>query len=87
MGGEQIAGRFGMVRTGPFPPGEQWSGLVAALEPSRRLHHHTHGTLTKLDTYLHLRTTGVISSLLRLIRSAAIRLLTAEQSVTCGVGW
>jgi hypothetical protein len=81
--GEQIAGRFGMVRTGPFPTGEQWSGLVAALEPSLRLHHHTHGTLTKLDNYLHQRTTGMIGSLLRLIRSAAIQaVLDGSERIT-----
>jgi hypothetical protein len=81
--GEQIAGRFGMVRTGPFPPGEQWSGLVAALEPSLRLHHHINGTLTKLDSYLHQRTTGMIGSLLRLIRSAAIQaVLDGSERIT-----
>jgi hypothetical protein len=70
--GQQIAGRFSMIRTGPFPRGDEWSALIAALEASLRLHAHTPGTLTKLDTYLHQRTNGMIGSLLRLVRSAAI---------------
>ena len=71
--GEQIAGRFGMVPTGPFPLGPDWTALVGAVEASLRLHHHTGGTLTNLDQYLHQRTAGMIGSLLRLIRSAAIQ--------------
>ncbi|MGC4857232.1 TniB family NTP-binding protein [Micromonospora sp. DT4] len=71
--GEQIAGRFGMVPTGPFPPGPDWTALVGALEASLRLHHHTPGTLAELDRYLHQRTAGMIGSLLRLIRSAAVQ--------------
>ncbi len=71
--GQQIAGRFSMVNTGPFPRGEEWSALIAALEASLRLHAHVPGTLTKLDGYLHQRTTGMIGSLLRLIRSAAVQ--------------
>ena len=70
--GEQIAGRFGMVRTGPFGRDAQWTALIAALEDSLRLHHHRPGTLTQLDGYLHQRTNGMIGSLLWLIRSAAI---------------
>jgi hypothetical protein len=70
--GEQIAGRFGMVRTGPFGQDPQWTALIAALEDSLRLHRHRPGTLTKLDRYLHQRTHGMIGSLLWLIRSAAI---------------
>jgi hypothetical protein len=71
--GEQIAGRFGMIRTGPFPPGEEWTGLLAALDASLRLHAHVPGTLVKHSTYLHQRTTGMIGSLLRLVRGAAIQ--------------
>ena len=73
--GEQIAGRFSMIRTGPFPRGAQWAGLVAALEHSLRLHRHTPGTLPGLDQYLHSRTSGRIGSLLRLIRSAAVQVI------------
>jgi hypothetical protein len=71
--GQQIAGRFSMIRTGTFPRGGEWSALIAALEASLRLHAHTPGALTKLDAYLHQRTTGMIGSLLRLIRSAAVQ--------------
>jgi hypothetical protein len=39
--GQQIAGRFSMIRTGPFGHGEEWSALVAALETSLRLHEHS----------------------------------------------
>src|SRR2546421_2684843 len=67
--GQQIAGRFSMIHTGPFPRGDEWSALVAALENSLRLQAHTPGTLSQLDTYLHQRTRGMIGSLLRLIRS------------------
>ncbi len=70
--GEQIAGRFGIVRTGPFGQDQQWTALIAALEDSLRLHHHRPGTLTSLGRYLHQRTHGMIGSLLWLIRSAAI---------------
>lgn len=71
--GEQIAGRFSMTRTGPFGRGEQWHSLVAALEDSLRLHHHSDGTLTELASYLHSRSGGMIGSLLRLVRSAAVQ--------------
>jgi hypothetical protein len=71
--GEQIAGRFSMVRTGPFACDEQWSTLTAALEDSLRLHRHRPGTLPQQARYLHQRTGGMIGSLLWLIRSAAIQ--------------
>ena len=71
--GEQIAGRFSMVRTGPFACDEQWATLIAALEGSLRLHRHRPGTLPQLARYLHQRTGGMIGSLLWLIRSAAIQ--------------
>jgi hypothetical protein len=81
--GEQIAGRFGMVRTGPFAQDPQWTALIAALEDSLRLHHHRSGTLTKLDRYLHQRTHGMIGSLLWLIRSAAINaVLDSTEKIT-----
>ena len=71
--GEQIAGRFGMIRTSAFPRSEYWTGLVSALEDSLRLHHHQPGALAGLEEYLHRRTGGMIGSLLRLIRGAAIQ--------------
>jgi hypothetical protein len=79
--GEQIAGRYSMVRTGPFPRDAQWTTLVAAIEGSLRLHRHQPGALPALAGYLHERTGGMIGSLLWLIRSAAIQAVTdgAEQ--------
>jgi hypothetical protein len=71
--GEQIAGRYSMVRTGPFPRDGQWATLVSAVEGSLRLHRHQPGTLPDLAGYLHQRTSGMIGSLLWLIRSAAIQ--------------
>lgn len=81
--GEQIAGRFGMIRTAAFPRGEHWSGLIAALEGALRLHRHHPGALPELEGYLHQRTTGMIGSLLRLIRSAAIQaVLDGTEQIT-----
>lgn len=81
--GQQIAGRFSMIRTGPFPRGEQWTALIAALEASLRLHRYVPDTLAALDTYLHQRTTGMIGSLLRLIRSAALQaVLDGSERIT-----
>jgi hypothetical protein len=74
--GEQIAGRYSMVRTGPFPRGGQWATLVAAIEGNLRLHRHQPGTLPGLAGYLHQRTGGMIGSLLWLVRSAAIEAVT-----------
>jgi hypothetical protein len=71
--GEQIAGRFGMIRTTAFPRDDEWTGLIAALEQHLRLHRHRRGALVALEGYLHRRTTGMIGSLLRLVRGAAIQ--------------
>ncbi len=75
--GRQIAGRFATIPTTPFAYGtatqrETWRSLVATLEHALRLHHHTPGSLLKLDRYLYQRTTGMIGSLSHLIRGAAI---------------
>jgi hypothetical protein len=81
--GEQIAGRFSMVRTGPFPRDGQWATLIAALEGSLRLHRHKPGSLPELASYLHQRTGGMIGSLLWLIRSAAIQaIIDGTEQVT-----
>ena len=81
--GEQIAGRFGMIRTSAFPRGEYWTGLISALEDSLRLHRHQPGALTGLKEYLHRRTGGMIGSLLRLIRGAAIQaVLDGTEQIT-----
>jgi len=81
--GEQIAGRFSMIRTGPFGRGQQWQALIAALEDSLRLHRHRDGTLAGLSSYLHSRSGGMIGSLLRLIRAAAIQaVLDGTEAIT-----
>jgi len=81
--GEQIAGRFSMIRTGPFGRGQQWQSLIAALEDSLRLHRHRDGTLLQLSPYLHSRSGGMIGSLLRLVRAAAIQaVLDGTEAIT-----
>jgi hypothetical protein len=70
--GQQIAGRFTLIRANPFPYAEEWKGLIATVEETLRLHHHPSGTLQGLDHYLHQRTGGMIGSLSHLIRGAAI---------------
>jgi hypothetical protein len=81
--GEQVAGRFGMIRTTAFPRDEYWTGLISALEDSLRLHRHQPATLTGLEEYLHRRTSGMIGSLLRLIRGAAIQaILNGTEKIT-----
>jgi hypothetical protein len=64
-----------MIRTGAFGSGQQWQALVAALESSLRLHRHTPGSLLSLAGYLHNRSNGMIGSLLRLVRAAAIQVV------------
>lgn len=71
--GEQIAGRFSMVRTGPFSCDQQWATLIAALETNLRLRRHQAASLGELAASRHKRTGGMIGSLLWLIRSAAIQ--------------
>jgi hypothetical protein len=81
--GEQIAGRFSMIRTGPFGRGQQWQALIAALEDSLRLHRHRDGTLTGLASYLHSRSGGMIGSLFRLVRAAAVQaVLDGTEAIT-----
>jgi hypothetical protein len=81
--GEQIAGRFSMIRTGAFGRGDQWKALIATLEDSLRLHAHRPGTLVGLAGYLHDRSNGMIGSLLRLIRLAAIgAVLDGSEAIT-----
>jgi hypothetical protein len=72
-----------MIRTSAFPRGEYWTGLVSALEDSLRLHRHQPGALTGLEEYLHRRTGGMIGSLLRLVRGAAIQaVLDGTEEIT-----
>ena len=81
--GEQIAGRFSMIRTGAFGRGQQWQALIAALESSLRLHHHRPGSLIDLAGYLHNRSNGMIGSLLRLIRAAGVQaVLDGSETIT-----
>jgi hypothetical protein len=81
--GEQIAGRFSMIRTGPFGRGQQWQALIAAIEDSLRLLHHRDGTLVQLASYLHSRSGGMIGSLLRLVRAVAVQtVLDGSEAIT-----
>lgn len=75
--GGQIASRYSLIRTHPFPygTGEEraaWQALVATLEDALRLHAHRRGTLLRLSGYLHERTGGMIGSLSHLVREAAL---------------
>jgi hypothetical protein len=81
--GGQIAGRFTLINTCPFPRTSEWDALIATLEESLRLHHHTPGTLTGLGRYLHQRAGGMIGSLSHLIRGAAIEaILGGSEHIT-----
>ena len=76
--GRQLAGRCGVVSTGPFPYHGEWKQLVAAMEAMLRLHRHEPGSLTASAKYLHQRTGGMIGSLSHLIRASAIRAILSE---------
>jgi hypothetical protein len=76
--GAQIASRFTLVPTRPFPYGAEWKRLVATLEQTLLLHDHPAGSLVKLDRYLHDRTGGMIGALSHAIRGAAI------DAILCG---
>ncbi|MET7361969.1 TniB family NTP-binding protein [Streptomyces sp. NPDC005562] len=81
--GAQIAGRFTLVPTGPFPYGDEWKGLIATMEETLILHDHPPRSLVKLDRYLHNRTDGMIGALSHAIRGAAIdAILNGTERVT-----
>ncbi|MFJ1844993.1 TniB family NTP-binding protein [Streptomyces sp. NPDC088146] len=81
--GQQIAGRFTLIPTTPFPYNAEWKGLVATLESTLLLHRHRPGTLTRLDRYLHDRTGGMIGALSHAIRGAAIdAILIGTEAIT-----
>lgn len=81
--GRQIAGRFGVIETVPFPRTEEWTSLVTTLEQALRLHHHQPNTHEELAHYLHDRTGGMIGSLSHLIRGAAIdAILNGTEKIT-----
>lgn len=76
--GKQLAGRCGLVNTGPFPYCDEWKQLAAGMEATLRLHRHEPGSLVSLAKYLHQRTGGMIGSLSHLIRASAIRAVLSE---------
>ncbi|CAM5285886.1 ATP-binding protein [Streptomyces cyaneofuscatus] len=81
--GDQIAARFTSVATHPFPYNKEWKGLVAQMEANLLLHHHTRGTLTRLDRFLHTRTGGMIGTLSHQLRGAAVdAILTGAEKIT-----
>ena len=81
--GRQIAGRFAVIDTVPFPRTAEWTGLVSTFEDALRLHHHKPKTLEGLAGYLHQRTGGMIGSLSHLIRGAAIdAILDGTEEIT-----
>ena len=81
--GSQIAGRFTMIPTSPFPRTSEWTSLIATIENALRLQHHRADTLVDLADYLHQRTAGMIGSLSHLIRGAALdAILTGTEKIT-----
>lgn len=75
--GQQLAGRFKLLRNDPLPYGTQaqrqvWTELVTDMEAALLLRKHRPGTLGRQAAYLHRRTAGVIGSLSYLIREAAV---------------
>lgn len=81
--GAQIAGRFSLIPTHPFPYNQEWKGLVRTLEKTLLLHRHKLGTLVALDRYLHQRTGGMIGALSHQIRGAAIdAILSGTEMIT-----
>ena len=81
--GGQLAGRCVLLRTGPFPRGDDWRSLTATMESTLRLHRPLPQPLEALDGYLHDRTGGMIGSLSHLIRAAAINaILDGSERIT-----
>ncbi|MGF1431903.1 TniB family NTP-binding protein [Kitasatospora sp. LaBMicrA B282] len=81
--GAQIAGRFTLLPTRPFPYGTEWKALVATMENTLLLHDHPPGSLVKLSRYLHTRADGMIGALSHAIRGAAIdAILEGTERVT-----
>ncbi|MFF9077212.1 TniB family NTP-binding protein [Streptomyces sp. NPDC014735] len=75
--GQQLAGRFKLLRNDPLPYGtvaqrDVWEELVRDLEGALRLRNHRPGSLARQAAYLHRRTAGVIGSLSHLLREAAV---------------
>ncbi|WP_432171142.1 AAA family ATPase [Streptomyces sp. 1222.5] len=81
--GAQIAGRFTLIPSHPFPYNNEWKGLVRTLESTLLLHQHEPGTLAKLDRFLHDQTGGMIGALSHQIRGAAIdAILDGSEKIT-----
>ncbi|PHQ52270.1 ATP/GTP-binding protein [Streptomyces cinnamoneus] len=81
--GDQIAARFTPVDTHPFPYNAEWKSLVAQMEANLLLHQHKRGTLSRLDRFLHTRTSGMIGSLSHQLRGAAVdAILTGTEKIT-----
>lgn len=81
--GEQIAGRFTLIRTHPFPYGPEWKGLVRTLEGTLVLLKHEPLSLIGLNRFLHERCGGMIGSLSHQFRGAAIdAILTGTEELT-----
>jgi hypothetical protein len=81
--GDQVAGRFTLIPTSAFTPGQEWAALVAAVEGSLRLYRHKDGSLVTLADYLHRRTRGMIGSLLWLLRDASCHaILDGTEKIT-----
>ena len=81
--GDQVAGRFTLIPTGAFTPGQEWPALIAAIEGALRLYRHKDGTLVTLADYLHRRTRGMIGSLLWLLRDAPCQaILDGTEKIT-----
>lgn len=80
--GQQIASRFTLIPTAPFPYNTEWKGLISTLEDTLLLHRHQPGSLPGLDRYLHDRTSGMIGALSHAIRGAAIdAILTGTEAI------
>lgn len=81
--GAQIAGRFTLIPTRPFPYNNEWRGLVATMEDTLSLQRHKPNTLAKLDRYLHDRTGGLIGALSHQVRGAAMdAILDGSEKIT-----
>ncbi|MEV6146775.1 AAA family ATPase [Streptomyces sp. NPDC006641] len=81
--GAQIAGRFTLIPSHPFPYNAEWKGLVKTLEETLLLRSHRPGTLARLDRFLHDRTGGMIGALSHQIRGAAIdAILSGTEKIT-----
>ncbi|MEU3420214.1 ATP-binding protein [Streptomyces murinus] len=81
--GAQIAGRFTLIPTRPFPYNSEWRGLVATMENTLNLRRHKPNTLTRLDRYLHDRTGGMVGALSHQVQGSAVdAILDGSEKIT-----